>query len=96
MPSERAGIETLLLAIGWQGPWAVTLDHRESLRRFYREDWPAWMEIKTKLQAGGMPLHEIMGVVVDEHPAACACWDCVLALQSEIYRAGVLFGRSQS
>lgn len=93
MSTNRVTVETLLLAIGWMGPWAVALDHPEQFWRFYREDWPAWLELKSYMQENGMPLHEIMDLVVDEHPHECACWDCVLVLQSEIYRTGVLFGR---
>ena len=91
MSTERITIETLLLAIGWMGPHAVARDHREQFRRFYREDWPAWLDLKGYLQENGMALHEIMDMVVDEHPKDCACWNCVLALQAEIFRTRMLF-----
>ncbi len=91
MSIDRVGVETLLLAIGWQGAAPVVLDHRESIRTIYREDWPAWLEIKLKLQEGEMPLHAIMDLVCDEHPSDCACWNCLLALQSEIFRTRALF-----
>jgi hypothetical protein len=93
MPTDdgRTTIETLLLAIVWHGPHAVALDHRESLRRCYREDWSAWLQIRSYLQENGMPLHEIMDCVVDQHPDECACWRCVLRLHVEIIRTGLIF-----
>lgn len=92
MPDDRLiAIETLLLAINFSGPHEVCFHHRESLRRLYREDWPAWLQVMSELRHCGMPLHEIMDAVVDEHPGDCACWRCIWALKVEIIETKLLF-----
>lgn len=83
---RRASIERLLIIIGAFGPQAV-LDHIAELRRYYREDWPAWLEVSAYLREGGMERGEILDLVCDQHPNDCACWDCILELQAEIIRS---------
>jgi hypothetical protein len=74
------------MAIGVHGP-NVVFEFIQEVRRYYREDWPAWMEVSVYLREGGMEQGEILNLVCDEHPNDCACWDCILELQAEIIRS---------
>lgn len=76
---RRAAIERALMIVGAFGPHAM----REELRRMYREDWSAWLEVLAYARECG---HEILDLVCDEHQRNCACWDCVLGLHSEVVK----------
>jgi hypothetical protein len=82
---RRVRIERVLIAILVHGPEAA-FDHVRVLRYFYRYDKLAFQEIAICLRANGMEQHEVLDIVIDQHPADCACWRCLLRTHVDILK----------
>jgi len=87
-------LEKVLFTILVHGPSAA-FDHLLYIRKCYKSDTDAFLEIKQTLIEAGMDHSAVMEMVLGRHPLGCACWRCVLMLHTQALRHHVRLNQGE-